>query len=244
MRVARHGRVVRWRRRRRMRPRSPQRRCSPLRSMPPRQPAKRFAPSSRSAPWISPGRTTTRRTRADLAANAILHEALGAALPGLPTISEETYARGALPAPARFWLIDPLDGTREFLDGNGEYTVNVALIEAGAPVLGVVPRRARRHLRGAAGRRRDANRHARNADDRGRPAARRARRRREPLASRCRARDVSRGAAAASHATAGQLPQTVPRRGRQRALYPRLGPTSWWDTAAAQTVVEEAGGAP
>jgi 3'(2'), 5'-bisphosphate nucleotidase len=84
-------------------------------------------------------------TQADLAANAIILEALAGLDPATPVMSEES-PRPDGPAPARFWLVDPLDGTREFLSGNGEYTVNIALVEYGEPVLGVVhaPAPARR----------------------------------------------------------------------------------------------------
>lgn len=75
-------------------------------------------------------------TRADLAAEAVLLEGLPRLAPGVPVVSEES----AIPAEAgeRFFLVDPLDGTKEFLARNGEFTVNVALVEAGAPLLGVV----------------------------------------------------------------------------------------------------------
>ena len=79
-------------------------------------------------------------TAADRAAHAVIVPALEALEPGAPVVSEE----GSLPpwearrAWRRCWLVDPLDGTKEFLQGNGEFTVNVALVEDGAPVLGVV----------------------------------------------------------------------------------------------------------
>lgn len=77
-------------------------------------------------------------TRADLAADAVIKAGLAALAPDVPVVSEEdeTSPRGA--APARFFLVDPLDGTREFLSRNGEFTVNIALIEDGRPTLGVV----------------------------------------------------------------------------------------------------------
>jgi 3'(2'), 5'-bisphosphate nucleotidase len=79
-------------------------------------------------------------TAADRAAHRLIMDALAAWNPSVPVISEE----GAIPpfgersAWERFWLVDPLDGTKEFLKRNGEFTVNIALIEHGAPVLGVV----------------------------------------------------------------------------------------------------------
>src|SRR6185437_16571309 len=79
-------------------------------------------------------------TAADRAAHAIICDALARWTPAVPVISEE----GSLPPPdvrrtwSRFWLVDPLDGTKEFLQRNGEFTVNIALISDGEPVLGVV----------------------------------------------------------------------------------------------------------
>jgi len=79
-------------------------------------------------------------TAADRAAHAIVCDALARWTPAVPVISEE----GSLPPPdvrrgwSRFWLVDPLDGTKEFLQRNGEFTVNIALIDEGEPVLGVV----------------------------------------------------------------------------------------------------------
>jgi 3'(2'), 5'-bisphosphate nucleotidase len=78
-------------------------------------------------------------TSADLAAEAIILAGLQSLAPELPVIAEEAVARGAIPQAARqFFLVDPLDGTKEFISRNGEFTVNIALIEAGQPVAGVV----------------------------------------------------------------------------------------------------------
>ncbi|MFN3492898.1 MAG: 3'(2'),5'-bisphosphate nucleotidase CysQ [Hydrogenophaga sp.] len=80
-------------------------------------------------------------TEADRRAEAILTTALQRLLPGVPVIAEEAVAAGEQPAlqsGACFWLVDPVDGTREFVARNGEFTVNVALVEFGQPVLGVV----------------------------------------------------------------------------------------------------------
>jgi 3'(2'), 5'-bisphosphate nucleotidase len=79
-------------------------------------------------------------TAADQAAEDVILPALRALTPDIPVISEEEASQGLSPEVTgkRFWLVDPLDGTREFLSGNGEFTVNIALIEHGVPVLGVV----------------------------------------------------------------------------------------------------------
>jgi 3'(2'), 5'-bisphosphate nucleotidase len=78
-------------------------------------------------------------TSADLAAEAIILAGLESLAPEIPVIAEEAVARGAIPKAARqFFLVDPLDGTKEFISRNGEFTVNIALIEAGQPTAGVV----------------------------------------------------------------------------------------------------------
>ncbi len=78
-------------------------------------------------------------TEADERAEALILGALAQCSPGIPVVSEEAAAAGHIPEVGqRFWLVDPLDGTREFINRNGEFTVNIALIEAGEPVLGVV----------------------------------------------------------------------------------------------------------
>ena len=79
-------------------------------------------------------------TVADEAAEAILVEGLRELTPDVPVVAEEEVARGRVPVVAarRFWLVDPLDGTKEFLAQNGEFTVNVGLIDEGLPILGLV----------------------------------------------------------------------------------------------------------
>jgi 3'(2'), 5'-bisphosphate nucleotidase len=80
-------------------------------------------------------------TAADEESEEFLLQALATLAPETPVISEEASSKAGLPqgqAPPRFWLVDPLDGTKEFLSRNGEFTVNVGLIENGRPVAGVV----------------------------------------------------------------------------------------------------------
>src|SRR3954453_14252097 len=79
-------------------------------------------------------------TKADTAAEAVILEALARLAPDVPVVAEEQCATDGVPlaAPTRFFLVDPLDGTKEFIARNGEFTVNIALIENGRPVLGVV----------------------------------------------------------------------------------------------------------
>ena len=85
-------------------------------------------------------------TKADEEAEALILERLAKLEPGVPVVAEESVAKGHVPKlGARFFLVDPLDGTKEFLQKNGEFTVNIALIEHGRPVAGVViaPAKAR-----------------------------------------------------------------------------------------------------
>jgi 3'(2'), 5'-bisphosphate nucleotidase len=79
-------------------------------------------------------------TEADEAAEAFILEALAKLTPEIPVVAEEQVAAGNVPevGEGRFWLVDPLDGTKEFLSRNGEFTVNIALVEKGRPVAGVV----------------------------------------------------------------------------------------------------------
>lgn len=80
-------------------------------------------------------------TNADLAAHRIISEGLTALTPDIPILSEESIEQADFDQRrewSRFWLVDPLDGTKEFIHRNGEFTVNIALIENNEPVLGVI----------------------------------------------------------------------------------------------------------
>lgn len=78
-------------------------------------------------------------TLADREAEKLLSAELPVLLPGVPVIGEEAVSEHGVPnLPERFWLVDPVDGTKEFLKRNDEFTINIGLIEQGRPVLGVV----------------------------------------------------------------------------------------------------------
>ncbi len=123
-------------------------------------------------------------TEADHAAEAIIVAGLRAAAPEIPVIAEEVVAGGRItePAPA-YWLVDPLDGTREFAAGNDEFAVNIGLVRNGRPALGVVGIPAAGELfggivgRGAL----EAHRFARDVGQRANPAGGRADRACQPL---------------------------------------------------------------
>jgi 3'(2'), 5'-bisphosphate nucleotidase len=78
-------------------------------------------------------------TEADRSAEALILAGLRQALPGCVVIAEEAAAAGIIPAPtAEYWLVDPLDGTKEFAGGGTDFAVNIGLVRAGRPVLGAV----------------------------------------------------------------------------------------------------------
>ena len=186
-------------------------------------------------------------TAADLAAHHCIVEGLARLDAGIPVLSEESA--GITTAQrrewSRFWLVDPLDGTREFVKRNGEFTVNIALIEDGVATFGVVQAPvtgALWHGGAALG----AFRRDGDGDDR-------------PVSTRRPPTAPLRVAASRSHRDQ-RSNDFIERMGRTEPVglgsslkfcaiaqgdidvYPRFGPTSEWDTAAAQAVLEGAGG--
>lgn len=186
-------------------------------------------------------------TEADLAAHRCIVSALEELTPDIPVLSEESTA---IPYAqrrtwTRYWLIDPLDGTKEFVRRNGEFTVNIALIEMGQPILGVVhvPVTGVSYI-GEVG----VGAWKSQADGT-----------RIPIAVQAKSQQPIRVVASRSHLSEA-VQAMLARLGEhtlvsmgsslklclvaegQADLYPRLGPTSEWDTAAAQAVVVAAGG--
>ncbi len=189
-------------------------------------------------------------TLADEHANEVLVEGLARWYPGVPVISEET-AKASLEARSAwtsFWLIDPLDGTREFVDRNGEFTVNVALIEGGSPRLGLVgvPCEGSVWFGDAASRRAFV-------DDGGRRRTVTTRRCPDvPVVVRSRRHGGARMEAVlarlAGHFDAlderpvGSALKLVRLAAGEADIYPRIGPTSQWDIAAGHALLIAAGG--
>ena len=185
-------------------------------------------------------------TAADLASHRCIAAGLQALTPDIPLLSEESKdldiaARRQWP---RFWLVDPLDGTREFIKRNGEFTVNIALVEDGVATFGVIQQPVSGALwHGAPG----AGAYRREGD------ADVAIRVRKPAAAPLRI------AASRSHRDARTQALLDALGGEAVAcgsslkfcriaeggidLYPRFGPTGEWDTAAGQAILEAAGGA-
>lgn len=187
-------------------------------------------------------------TSADLAAHEIISEGLAVLEPGVPILSEE----GEIPCfeeRARwqqYWLVDPVDGTRGFATRNGEFTINVALISAGEPILGVVAVPVCgiccAAVRAGGARLEHANGARQAIRTRRLPSRQvvvlRSRRRRHADVNRLIAKLGSVRVIRAS----SSLKACLVARGLAD-LYPAFGPTSEWDTAASQCLVEEAGGA-
>lgn len=194
-------------------------------------------------------------TRADLASHKIIAASLAELTPEIPLLSEEGASSpyDERRAWRRFWLVDPLDGTKEFIRRNGEFTVNIALIDDGEPVLGIVhvPTLGRT-FSGALGLGAWCHEGAVSGVETGQDE-------RRPIRATGTAGTELQLAASRSHpgphlaAFLESLPEhrllsmgsslklCLVAEGRAD-LYPRLGPTMEWDTAAAHAVVTAAGG--
>lgn len=189
-------------------------------------------------------------SEADRRAEQVIVARLSEAFPDLPIVAEEAAAAGAPQGRAdRFFLVDPLDGTKEFIARNGEFTVNIALIENGVPVAGVVLAPALDVIYvGTLG-----DGAVKGTVDPTGPAPR------TPIRTR-RCAEPPVAVASRSHLTApteAMLRQAGARQCRSIGsslkfcllaegaadFYPRLGPTMEWDTAAGDAVLRAAGGA-
>lgn len=184
-------------------------------------------------------------TQADLRSDEVIGAGLQAVFPGVFVVSEESQPQDNTPRD-RFFLVDPLDGTKEFLKRNDEFTVNIALIEQGEPVAGVVFAPALGELfyaaRGlGAWKRTAAGGVALSVSRAHQSAALRV------IGSRSHGGDalaawLARISGEQTFVAAGSSLKFCRIAEGAADIYPRLGPTSQWDTAAAQAVLEEAGG--
>jgi len=185
-------------------------------------------------------------TDADRRAEQIILGRLRAAHPEIPVLAEEEACEGCIPEiGTRFFCVDPLDGTRGFVDRNGEFTVNIALVEGGRPIAGVVyAPDARLLYYGASGEGAFRVREGGSA---------------EPIRARPRPAQGLTAIGSRNHAAPGTeernrrlgvseyLPSGSSLKFCMLAegsadVYPRYGPTMEWDTAAGQAVLEAAGG--
>ena len=184
-------------------------------------------------------------TICDRAAERIILDALALAAPGVPVIAEEEVAAGRIPAHGDiYFLVDPLDGTKEFVRGGDDYTVNIGLIVGGSPRLGVVYAPATNRLHGGI-----VGDGAWLDEGQGRSPVHT-----RPLGE---ARDAVASKSHFNQATADYLDQAIGACGHvavgsslkfcmvaegRADIYPRLSPTSEWDTAAGHAVLLAAGG--
>ena len=189
-------------------------------------------------------------TAADLASHKLLVAGLKKLTPEIPILSEEskTIAQEERQSWQKFWLIDPLDGTKEFIKRNGEFTVNVALIELGVPILGIVYAPVLNTIYWGIGEQGSFKQMENN----------------EPIDIHIETHKEGSLKLVASRSHAGaeteafidklkanfsvdalsigsSLKLCLVAEGKAH-LYPRFGPTMEWDTAAAQCIVEQAGG--
>lgn len=190
-------------------------------------------------------------TAADLASHRRIVDGLQRLTPDIPVLSEESAEIDIATRRSwsRLWLVDPLDGTREFVKRNGEFTVNIALIEDGAATFGVIQAPVTGDLWWG-----DLVHGAYRRDDLGDEIA---------LNTRARPQPPLRVAASRSHRdarTEAFMAKMAAQMGELEAIgvgsslkfcrvaegaidvYPRFAPTSEWDTAAGQAIVEAAGG--
>jgi 3'(2'), 5'-bisphosphate nucleotidase len=194
-------------------------------------------------------------TQADKESEAIILEALAGLAPDIPVVSEETHGDRTAALPERFFLVDPLDGTKEFIKKRTDFTVNIALIERGRPCFGLGPAPARALLAVTTGVGKaveaELTPSASGADL--------AKLRQKPLHVRAPGLDGLTALVSHSHldpeteAFLAKLP-IVGRSGVGSSVkflaiargdadvYPRFAPTMEWDTAAGQAVLEAAGG--
>ena len=191
-------------------------------------------------------------TEADLRAHAVIVDGLRAVAPEYPILSEESEPPGfeTRSTWSRYWLVDPLDGTKEFVGRNGEFTVNIALIDGHRAVLGIVGVPARDEVFVGDVTTQTAYKETETA--------------RQRLATRPLAEQGVTVVASRSHGgdrlerfldAVGAVLGPIARRPVGSSLklcllaegeadfYPRLGPTSEWDIAAAHAVLAAAGGA-
>ena len=188
-------------------------------------------------------------TICDRAAEKIILRALAAAAPGLPVVAEEEVAAGRIPAHDQtYFLVDPLDGTKEFIRGGSDYTVNIGLIVGGQPKLGVVYQPAADKLWGGLVRANGEGSAFAEVGGERRPIhCRPLGEKRSAIASKShynQATDdyLAEAIGLCDHVSVGSSLKFCVVAEGGADIYPRLSPTSEWDTAAEHAVLLAAGG--
>jgi 3'(2'), 5'-bisphosphate nucleotidase len=192
-------------------------------------------------------------TAADHAAEAIILARLRAAAASIPIVAEEEVASGRIPHTGReFFLVDPLDGTKEFIQRRGDFTVNIALVRDGTPILGVVYAPARSRLFAGDVEARHAFRSDQSPDEQRQAPSTDIRVRTPPavgltvVASRSHLNAETdqylRRLKTANLVSVGSSLKFCLVAAGEADVYPRLGPTMEWDTAAGHAVLAAAGG--
>lgn len=191
-------------------------------------------------------------TAADKGAHEVIVQALAGLTPDIPVLSEESgpEVMGLRHGWSRYWLVDPLDGTKEFVSRNGEFTVNIALIADGKPLWGLVYAPVLDRLwyggkgmgawRVADGKREAIQTLPHQEGSSWRVVGSRNHLSRETLDYLARFGDIERGEIELVSMGSSLKFCIIAEGGAE--LYPRLAPTCEWDTAAAQAVLEGAGG--
>ena len=186
-------------------------------------------------------------TRADMTSHEIISKALGLMTPQIPVISEESKHKLDIGDALYYWIVDPLDGTKEFIAGNGEFTINVALVHNGDPILALVMAPVDQALYYAE---RNKGAWVQSKDGIIQPLnAARFDSQSSGLTVLCSRSHLDPTTEAYLHNM--QNPKIIQKGGSMKFMdiasgrahvYPRFGPTMEWDTCAPQLIVEESGG--
>lgn len=189
-------------------------------------------------------------TAADREAEIIILDGLRSAFPNIPIVAEEEMAQGVSHAAlgSLFFLVDPLDGTREFINGHGDFTVNIALIRDGMPIAGVVYAPVSRKLySGACGRAEAVTIDADHQPQHRHSISVRPRSEKLTIVASRSHRNAETDRLMTSHPNAaivevGSSLKFCMIAAGDADYYPRCGPTMQWDTAAGDAVLRAAGG--
>jgi 3'(2'), 5'-bisphosphate nucleotidase len=189
-------------------------------------------------------------TAADEVSEALIVEGIGRLLPGIPVVSEESADQNRGRLDGSFLIVDPLDGTREFLAGRDEFTVNLAIVTHGVPIAGIIaaPRRGQ-VWRGIVGEKAERFRLLKNGADQAQPIRTRIWPLERPVAAVSRSHfDTATDSFLASlgpieRTASGSAIKFCQIAEGTADVYPRLATTCEWDVAAGQALVVAAGGA-